>query len=143
MVKRIPKLIIILSLFASGILRGGTIDYARDIRPLLSDKCYKCHGPDANARKAGLRLDNRENAFSNRKGDPAITRGDISHSAIIQRILSTDPDERMPPKDSGLSLLQDEKNLLREWVRQGANWPKDDRHWAFIPPIRPPHPSAF
>jgi hypothetical protein len=142
MVHRVAKLFLILSMFASGILRGGTIDYARDIRPILSDKCYKCHGPDANARKAKLRLNHRENAFSKRKGNPAIKPGDISHSAIIQRILSTDPDERMPPPDSGLSLLQDEKDLLIEWVRQGANWPKDDRHWAFIPPIRPPLPNT-
>ncbi len=133
-------LLLSLSLFTPGFLFGETIDFARDIRPVLSDKCYKCHGPDAKARKAKLRLDDRKNAFSRRGDNPAIKPGDPAHSIMIERILSLDAGERMPPQDSGLSLLPQEKKLLHEWVRQGAPWPEDDRHWAFIPPKRPPLP---
>ena len=83
------------------------IDYARDVRPILSDKCYNCHGPDANARKAKLRLDKRDAALGS-----AIVPGQLNKSELIQRILAPDPEDRMPPPDKGVRLSKKEKDML-------------------------------
>jgi hypothetical protein len=101
------------------------VSYDRDIRPLLSDKCYRCHGPDAEARKADLRLDTREGIT----GDVVIT-GKPDDSELVRRITSDDPDERMPPPDSKLTLSAEQKELLRRWVAEGA---KFTEHWSFQP----------
>src|SRR5689334_4215981 len=107
------------------------VDFNYHIKPLLSDRCYTCHGPDEKARKGKLRLDTQDGAFKALDdGMFVIKPGDLSHSELVRRITSTDPDEMMPPPKSNLALSKEEIDLLRRWVQQGAEWKK---HWAFIP----------
>ena len=129
-------LVFLLNVLASralGMDDVGHIDFNRDIRPILSDNCYTCHGPDEQQRVNDLRLDRREVAFSDRKGHPAIVPGDVAASLLHQRVSSSDPEKRMPPKDSGKELTDIQIQLLTEWIRQGAEWTE---HWAFIAPQR-------
>lgn len=117
-----------------------TIDFNFHIRPLLSDRCYSCHGPDENGRKADLRLDQEAAAFAPQaesEGRPFV-KGQPAKSTAWQRIMSTDPEFQMPPPDSHLSLSDYEKALLTKWIEQGAKWKE---HWAFIPPARPEVPA--
>ncbi len=111
----------------------ATVEYNRDVRPILSDTCYHCHGPDAARRKADLRLDSEAGARQ------AVVPGDPGRSELIRRITSTDDAERMPPPRSGGKLTPRQIELLRRWVVQGAKWQK---HWAFLPPVRPPLPAV-
>ena len=108
------------------------VEFNRDIRPILSDRCFRCHGPDKNSRKADLRLDIPEQAFAEhgKKHVRPIVPGDLSKSAVYERIHSTDPDEVMPPPESNLSLNLHEKELLKKWIEQGAKY---EAHWAFVP----------
>ena len=114
-----------------GEVAKGEVDFRRDIRPILSDHCFKCHGPDGNQRKADLRLDDHEGALS------VITVESPAESELIARIDSTDDELRMPPPDAKLALTVKQRELLRRWVRQGAKW---ETHWAFDPiQVRDPH----
>lgn len=111
-----------------------TIDFNFHIKPILSDRCYACHGPDENTRKAGLRLDLEEVAFKKLEtGNRAIVSGKPGSSESVRRILSIDPEVQMPPRDSHLSLNAEEKAMIVKWIAQGAEW-KD--HWAFIKPVK-------
>lgn len=111
------------------------IEFNRDIRPLLSDKCWVCHGPDAPNKKLRLRLDSEAAAKTDLGGGMrAIVPGQPEQSELVRRIHAHDEDERMPPPDSGYKLTEEEKELLTEWIRQGAAW---QRHWSFIAPVRP------
>ena len=110
------------------------INFDRDIRPILSDKCYFCHGPDAKERKADLRLDDEDSAKEN-----AIVSGRPDESELIARIFSDDPDTLMPPPASKLSLNDSEKRKLRAWIDQGAEY---SQHWAFVPPKTVALPSV-
>ncbi|MBT6851759.1 MAG: DUF1549 domain-containing protein, partial [Opitutae bacterium] len=121
---------------------GAKVDFLSEVRPILSDTCYKCHGPDSKARKAKLRLDKRTAAFSEKDGATPIVPNDLAKSEVIRRITSKDPDERMPPPDSGLELTTDQIDVLSNWVNEGADWPENDRHWSFIPPVRPKVPQT-
>ena len=103
-------------------------DFAHDIRPLLSDACYNCHGPDAKARKAGLRLDERT---------AALKSSVLNNGEMLHRLTTTDLNERMPPAESNRVLTGENRTKLAQWLRAGAAWPSDDRHWAFVPPKRP------
>src|SRR5436190_24181317 len=97
--------VILACLFTLVSTRAGAIQYNRDIRPILSENCYQCHGPDKNHRKAGLRLDVKEEAFKIlESGDHAIVGGDLEKSALIHRITTTDEDDHMPPAKSGKKL---------------------------------------
>lgn len=110
------------------------VDYNRHIRPILSDKCFACHGPDANQRKADLRLDKAEGAYAALKDDPdhfAIVPGKVQASAVYHRIVSIDTTERMPPPEFKLTLTNREIRLIEKWIDQGAEY---QLHWAFIPP---------
>lgn len=108
------------------------IDFNYHVKPILSDRCYACHGPDENTRKAGLRLDTEEFAFKMlESGNRALVKGNPEGSECIQRILSNDPELQMPPPESNLSLTKTEKAILIKWVEQGANW---SNHWAFLKP---------
>ncbi len=118
---------------------GTTVDFNRDIRPLLSLNCFACHGPDEEARKADLRLDIREGTLAERKGVAAITPGDRGKSELFVRITTDDPDDRMPPEDSGHELNQAEIETIGKWIDEGAPY---DRHWAFTPPTRPAIPRV-
>jgi len=114
--------------------------FGRDIRPLLSDRCLKCHGPDANTRYADLRLDERESAVTPRDDCSPIVPGKSDESEIIRRITSTDPDVRMPPPDSNKKALSPgEVEMVREWIDGGAPY---QSHWAFMPPVRSPVPAV-
>jgi hypothetical protein len=132
-------LVRILSCFA---LLGGSIAVAadaptfnRDIRPLLSDRCYACHGPDSGSREADLRLDTSEGAT-----EWAIVPGDADSSEVISRVTSDDPDMQMPPRDSKkLPLTAAQVEKLRKWINAGAKY---EPHWAYIPPKRPPVAKA-
>ncbi len=113
--------------------------YNRDIRPLLSDSCFHCHGPDAGHRKGGLRLDIREDALKPAKsGAVAIVPGKPEASELIARINQTDPDELMPPAEAHKILTAKQKELLRQWIVEGANY---EAHWAYTPVVRPAVPK--
>ncbi|MBX7168722.1 MAG: PSD1 and planctomycete cytochrome C domain-containing protein [Pirellulales bacterium] len=116
------------------------IDYSRDIRPILSRNCWLCHGPDADTREAELRLDERDAAIEPAtSGQAAIVPGRPDDSELIRRILSSDEGERMPPPATKRVLSERERQLLRDWIAQGAEYAP---HWAFLPPARPELPAV-
>src|SRR6185295_17787838 len=108
-------------------------------RPILSDNCLRCHGPDSANRQAELRLDREEGLFGPREDGAAVVRKDPAQSLLYQRITSADPDEVMPPPDSHKQLTGAQKELLRRWIAEGAAW---QPHWSFIPPQRPAPPQV-
>jgi len=123
-------------------LQKGKIDFNYHVKPILSDKCFACHGPDVKKRQAEFRLDTEEGAFKALKSNPshfAIVKGKVDESLLVQRIFSADPLFQMPPPESNLVLSEHEKNILRLWIEQGAEYKK---HWAFIPPVKPELPEA-
>jgi mono/diheme cytochrome c family protein len=120
-------------------LASDRVDYNRDVRPILAENCYACHGPDANARKGDLRLDRKEDAFQIREDSAAIVPGDLDASDLIQRILEDDPDSKMPPPKSGKALTKVQVETLRRWVSEGAEW---RGHWAFQSPRQPSVPEV-
>ena len=124
---------LLISLAAPAVHAATDIQFNRDIRPILSKNCFGCHGPSEDA-KAGLHLDTFESATNSdhpkRKGHAAIVPGTPEKSLAIQLIESTDPSEIMPPPESHKQLSAEEKALLREWIRQGAQY---EAHWSLIP----------
>lgn len=118
---------------------GEEIDFASQIRPILSKNCFSCHGHDESHREADLRLDTRSGAIDRRDGTAAVAPGSSNKSALFARIMSDDPDERMPPVDSGQELTVEEIDLLRRWIDQGAEYAP---HWAFITPERHSRPMV-
>ncbi|TXT35886.1 MAG: Uncharacterized protein FD138_1183, partial [Planctomycetota bacterium] len=113
--------------------------FNRDIRPILSDTCFQCHGPDEKQRKAGLRLDVREIAVKlAESGATAIVPGKPNESELIKRLLSDDDSLRMPPANSGKKITPAQIELLKRWIADSAEY---QGHWAFIPPTRPLHPA--
>jgi hypothetical protein len=118
----------------------GPVDFASQIRPIISAKCFSCHGPDESSRKAKLRLDLREEAVKERKGGRfAIKPGEADHSELVRRISSADPDEVMPPPKEGHPLTSREVALLKRWIAEGATY---TGHWAFTKPGRPTLPQV-
>jgi cytochrome c553 len=115
---------------------AGELQFNRDIRPILSENCLHCHGPDARARQANLRLDTEEGLFGK---DGAVARGRPSESPLYQRIAAQDETELMPPPDSRKQLTVAQKELLKKWIEQGAPW---QGHWSFVPPQRAPLPPV-
>ena len=116
------------------------VDFNRQIRPILSEHCFACHGPDEGKRKAGLRLDRQEDAFLKLKsGQYALVAGKPESSTLVERILTKDPDEIMPPPQHGKPLSPAQIELLQQWVRQGAAW---QQHWSFIAPTAPQLPRV-
>ncbi len=113
-------------------------DFSRDIQPILSDKCYFCHGPDAKERKGDLRLDVEKEAKAMKDGVAAILPGKSHESSLIERIFSDDPDEVMPTPKSNRKLTEAQKQLLKQWIDQGAKW---GTHWAFERIERPKVPT--
>lgn len=128
----IRLVLVVLSL--SSALGAATIDFSRDIQPLLSENCYHCHGQDANERKGDLRLDVEKDA----KAAKAVVAGKSHESSLIERIFSTDPDEVMPTPKSNRKLTEAQKQLLKQWIDEGAKWGK---HWAFERIERPKVPT--
>ncbi|HLJ17385.1 MAG TPA: DUF1553 domain-containing protein [Bryobacteraceae bacterium] len=115
------------------------VDFDRDIRPIISDKCFACHGPDEKQRMANLRLDKRDGFFTNRGSYQIVVPGDSGKSRLYQRISSDKKSFRMPPVTSGRNLTPDQIDLIRRWIDQGAKW---EAHWAYIAPKRPPIPEV-
>ena len=114
------------------------VRFNRDIRPILTESCFACHGPDPGSRKASLRLDREEHAFLPAKsGKPVIVRGAPDESLLVARILSTDDGRVMPPPESHRTLTEAQKQTFVRWVREGARY---EEHWAFVPPASPPVP---
>jgi hypothetical protein len=112
--------------------RGGDrVDFNRDIRPILSEHCYQCHGPDQKARKADLRLDRKEDAFRDRSGYAAIVPGKVDESELMARVSARDPEEVMPPPKTKKPLSLTQIELLRRWIAEGAKW---DTHWSYALP---------
>ncbi len=113
-------------------LLAEPVDYAREIQPILSEHCFHCHGPDENTSEAEMRLDSREGALA--KSDKhaiAIVSGDPDASEMIRRVVTTDPDDIMPPPDQHKPVSADQVALLRQWIKEGAPY---STHWAFVPP---------
>ena len=118
------------------------VDFNFHVKPILSDRCFKCHGPDANTREADLRFDTKEGAFAalgENKDRFAIVAGDIEKSALVERIYHNDPDEIMPPPESNLTLNDYEKAILKKWIEKGAEW---KTHWSFLPLEKPVLPKV-
>jgi mono/diheme cytochrome c family protein len=115
------------------------VDYARDIRPILSDVCFQCHGPDETQRKADLRLDTRQGMFGNRDGGAPFVAGKPDESEAWLRITSDDPKTLMPPPTSGKKLSDAQRALIKTWIEQGAKW---NSHWAFEAPQASPLPTV-
>jgi heat shock protein HspQ len=113
------------------------IQFNRDIRPILADACFHCHGPDPGSRKVGLRLDTEAGFFGDRTDGPTVKAGKPAESPLFQRITSTDTDEVMPPPKAHRVLKPEEKEAIRLWIAQGAQW---QPHWSFIKPEAPPPP---
>jgi hypothetical protein len=122
------------SLFAA----NAPLDFNRDIRPILSDKCYHCHGPDAIAKHIPLRLDSEAAAKRDLGGHRAIVDGDTAASELVKRI-TADKARRMPPVYSGYNLTPAEIDTLKNWIAQGAKW---EKHWSLVPPRRPEVPHV-
>ena len=110
------------------------VDFNKEVRPLLASKCYACHGPDEEGRKAKLRLDLREGALKNE----VIVPGKVEESEFHYRIRSDDPKEIMPPPESHATLTEKEKDLLEKWIKEGAEY---EKHWAFVPPVASDPPA--
>lgn len=125
--------VIFLVVFAiPALARERPVDFNRDVRPILSDNCFPCHGPDAESLKANLRLDLPESATKRDAGGwAAIVPGNLERSLLVELVESEDPDERMPPPESHRVLDDEEKDTLRRWVAEGAPY---ERHWAYEPP---------
>ncbi len=132
--RTIVSIVLALAMFSAS---AASVDYARDVLPILSDKCYHCHGPDESTRKAKLRMDTKEGAL--RLEDPLIQPGKGAASELVKRITTLDPDDKMPPPDSNRTLTAAQIELLKRWIDEGANW---GQHWAFVPPARPSIPEG-
>ena len=117
------------------------LSFNRDIRPILSDNCFACHGPDSGNRQAGLRLDVSEQAFAElESGSRAIVPEDAAASELMARVVSDDPDSVMPPPDAKIGRLTEEQvELLRRWIAEGATY---EPHWAFLPAAKPDVPAG-
>lgn len=115
------------------------VDYSRDIRPILSDKCFHCHGPDAANQDSEFRLDSRENVFADLGGYFGVVPGDLAKSELHTRIHSTDEGDMMPPRHANRQLSSVQKEILGRWIEQGA--PYAD-HWSFAPPVLPEPPTS-
>jgi len=128
-----------LGLFAVPASLGKEINFSRDIRPILSDRCFSCHGPDEENRKAKLRLDLKSDAFADKDGVTAFVAGSIENSESWHRIISDDPDELMPPPKAKKPLTKKEVELIKQWIESGANWTE---HWSFSAPAKQEPPSV-
>jgi len=123
--------------FAPG--EGGPLQFNRDVRPILADRCYACHGPDKKSRKAKLRLDRRESALGANEEGAAIVPGKPDLSELVGRINSADPDEVMPPPEIKKKLSPGQRKILTRWIAEGAEY---EKHWSFVPPRQKALPSV-
>jgi len=136
----LPALAALVTLLPWTATAAQPVNFNRDVRPILSDNCFACHGFDDKERKARLRLDLREGALAPAKsGAVAVVPGKPDESEFIKRILTDDEDDLMPPPATGKKLTSAQKELLRRWIAEGATY---QEHWSFVPPSRPPVPPS-
>ncbi|MBV8898030.1 MAG: DUF1549 domain-containing protein, partial [Acidobacteriaceae bacterium] len=128
---RLTIVFLAISAGSFGANSNGEVDFQRQVRPILSDNCFLCHGPDKGTRMADLRLDTHEGALAERKNGHAVVPGKPDESLLIKRIYSDNPGFRMPPVFAHKTLTQEQKDSLRRWIEQGAKW---SQHWAFVAP---------
>ncbi len=133
--RRCSLIILCLFVWLAPFVTGDELNFNRDIRPILSENCFYCHGQDGNKRQGELRLDDREAAFS--RG--AFVPDDPESSSVLKRILSDDPDLQMPPPGSNRVLSPEQKSILQKWIASGAKY---EAHWAFVPPVRASLPEV-
>lgn len=129
-------------LFVGDALAAGpqdAVDFNRDVRPILSETCFQCHGPDAKKRKADLRLDTKDGLFAKKDETAPVVPGKPDESDLFARVVSEDDGERMPPPKSGKTLTKAQVDTLKRWIEQGAEW---KGHWAYERPTRPPVPAV-
>jgi hypothetical protein len=119
--------------------KAAVVDFQREIRPILSDNCFLCHGPDSSTRMVDLRLDLREGAFAQRRNGTPIVPQKPAESLVYRKITAADPAVRMPPPYSHKTLTDQQKDTIKRWIEQGANWKE---HWAFAAPARPAPPAV-
>lgn len=131
--------ILAILLFVSPPASSEDVDFNRDVRTILSDACFTCHGPDPGQRQADLRLDLKEGIFQSLDGTTIVDPGKPSSSELLKRITSDDPDVVMPPHDGGRKLSEKEVSTIKQWIDQGAEW---KGHWAYIAPQRPAVPDV-
>src|SRR5262245_19113720 len=133
--------LIAIGMFASGTILAANarLDYDRDVRPILSENCFACHGQDGRKRMAGLRLDTFEGATADRAGRAALVPGKPEASVLYQRISAQRPEQRMPPVFSNRTLTADQIAILKRWIEEGGVY---NKHWSFVPPQRPAVPPA-
>ena len=136
--KRTTSLLLLSWLGSLASLSGAEINFNRDVRPILSDRCFNCHGPDAENQKSELRLDSEEAMRADLGGYFAVVPGDLKKSDLHQRIWSEDRDEMMPPPKSKLALTEKEKKILDQWIKEGATW---SQHWSLEPIQNPQVPA--
>ncbi|MEY3949975.1 MAG: hypothetical protein RJB43_1330, partial [Verrucomicrobiota bacterium] len=127
-----------LLLFSLSVLSAEDLRFNRDIRPILSENCFFCHGQDPKHREADLRLDQRSEAIKDNDGVFAIVPGHPEKSEILKRLLSHDADDQMPPPESNRKVSPAQIDLIRRWIAQGAPY---DKHWSFVPPEKAPAPK--
>jgi mono/diheme cytochrome c family protein len=139
MSRRACTSLVIVALTVPASAAAQAVEFNRDIRPLLSEYCFACHGPDKPKRKADLRLDTRDGAFADLGGHFALVAGKPADSTLYQRLVEKNPRRRMPPASTGKTLSSRQIDLIRRWIAQGAGYQK---HWAFIPPRRPAPPAV-
>jgi mono/diheme cytochrome c family protein len=121
-------------------LPAAPMEFNRDIRPVLAENCFHCHGPDPGTRKAGLRLDTEAGFFTAKEGEkPTVIKGKPMDSALFLRLITADPDELMPPPETHKTLKPAEIAAVKSWIEQGAPW---QPHWSLIAPTRPALPSV-
>jgi hypothetical protein len=124
---------------AIGVCAEKPVDFNRDIRPILSDNCFACHGPDDKRRMASLRLDAEAGLFADRGTHKIVVPGDPANSRLYVRISAAEKNSRMPPPQAGTTLTSAQIDLIRKWIEQGAKW---ERHWSFTPPVGSPLPAV-
>lgn len=139
----VPAILVIALLLLLGIpapaQSARPVSFARDVRPILSDHCFRCHGPDRHSRQADLRLDRQHSVLRDRDGKRIVTPGRPNSSELMRRISTHAIEEVMPPVDSGLVLEQSEIEMIRRWIAEGAAW---EKHWAYLSPQRPDLPDV-
>lgn len=119
--------------------QSDIVRFDRDIKPILSDRCFHCHGPDPEHREADLRFDQKEAAFAERDGHAALVAGNLEKSAVWERIISNDEFTKMPPPESNKKLTAKEIDLIKRWIGQGAVWTD---HWSFVTPVKSDPPKV-
>lgn len=137
--RHLPLVFIASSCMAVAATDPHKVDFNRDIRPILSENCFYCHGQDATHREAKLRLDERESAIAQRDDHVVISPGKPEESELIFRLLSKDEEEQMPPPTSNKHVTPAQTDLIRRWIAEGGVY---EKHWAFVPPVRAPLPKV-